>query len=91
MDLICTPSVLYSTIYSVMLLGYILGAVLFPMPDIFGRKKVIRATFLIQIVTNLIIVFGNSMTVKAIGFFFYGFFHTKNSVCFVYLYEIVED
>lgn len=71
------------------MIGYFLGMILFPIPDIYGRKTPLIVTLILTIIGQILTVYGTSLQIKSIGIFIQGFLHIKNNLCFITLFEVV--
>jgi MFS family permease len=91
MDLVCEDPKAYNGVASYFFVGYLVGVVLFWMPDRIGRRTTMCFLLPNVVVFCACIIFGETMHVKSIGYFFLGFFHLKISLSFTYALELVPN
>ena len=70
--------------------GFACGIIFFSMPDAIGRKATMRNLLPPLIIACSLSVYGNSIVLKGIGFFFQGFFHLKTMLSYTHIFELVS-
>mmetsp|Transcript_5997 Transcript_5997/g.10187 ORF Transcript_5997/g.10187 Transcript_5997/m.10187 type:complete len:304 (+) Transcript_5997:453-1364(+) len=87
----CSDKKIVASTLSLYFVGYFSGSLLFPFPDVMGRSSVIKYSFFFVILGQVLVIYVNNLTIKGLGFFIHGFFHIRASMCYVMLFELVED
>ena len=91
MNLMCVPRSQVSFMTSCYFIGFGVGIILFPLPDLYGRRKALLVSMAGYLVAITMLLFFKSMTMRSISLFLIGFFHLKNSSSYVLCYETVQD
>ena len=93
MNLTCSKDIsqIYSSISSIYFIGYGIGAVLYWMPDELGRQLTLQYVMPVQVLAYFLVVFSSDFLLKNLGSFCMGLFHIKLTVCYTYIYEMVQD
>ena len=91
MDLVCVDPQAYNGVASYFFVGYLVGVILFWMPDRLGRRATISILLPNVLLSCACAIFGDTMFIKSVGYFFLGFFHMKISLSFTYAIELVPN
>jgi MFS family permease len=91
MNLLCVDPTQVSAMTSLYFVGFGVGIILFPMPDMYGRRPSLLISMFGYLVSIVTLLQFPSMTMRSIALFGIGFFHLKNSASFVYCFELVQD
>lgn len=93
MDLICTPMSQINLMVVMWFIMYGIGGILtFPIMDKIGRRKTSIIFNTGHIFAHTLIIFSSDFITRTIGFTLLGFFSaTKNSVCYAWLFELVNQ
>jgi len=91
MGLMCVDQNKVSMIVTCYFLAYgFAGLFLFPLPDKLGCKKTMAVFAALHLFSQFIIIFVPVYTVRLVGFAMMGFCQLKNSVSYVWLFDLVE-
>lgn len=71
--------------------GYTLGIMFFFLPDAFGRKKAMLYLLPIVITAMTLIVFGEDMETKGIGYLLSGLMHMRITSCYAHCIELLPE
>ena len=92
MGLMCVDQNTVSMIVTCYFLAYgFAGFFLFPLPDKLGCKKTMAVFGALHLTSQFIIIFVPIYTVRLVGFAMMGFCQLKNSVSYVWLFDLVEN
>lgn len=91
MNLICEDRNKVSLMTAFYFIGFGVGIFLFPLPDKFGRFKVLGVSMFGYIIAIACLLWIPTITVRSVCLFLIGFFHLKNSQAYVICFECVED
>lgn len=87
----CESPGLIKSIASFYFLGYTCGSTLFVLPNLIGRKKAMTVSVFMALVSTALLIYGDSINIKMIGFFIQGYFHIKLTLVFPYCSDFVEN
>lgn len=76
---------------SMYFIGFGAGIILFPVPDLYGRRKALLISMAGYLIAITICLFFRDLTMRSISLFLIGFFHLKNSSSYVLCFETVQD
>ena len=68
-----------------------MGILLFPTPDLYGRKRMITIAALMSVVGCWLTMAGPTKLLKSVGYFVLGFFHIRGSLCYIMSFEFNVD
>ena len=89
MDLLCTPESSVSQILSWNLFGSFFSIVFSALPDSLGRKKSMHIGMIINLISQLVVIYATSIPARAIGFFVEGLTSFKSITAIVWSTENV--
>jgi MFS family permease len=91
MNLLCTPPAVIGLIYTVeRITEGVWGFSTAGLSDRLGRRNSTLLLFAISLIAQTIIIFCPSYYARMAGFAVYAMGNTKNSVCYVWLFELME-
>ena len=70
LDLMCKSNSEIGSIVSIQFAGFLVGTLFFFCPDTFGRRESIKLLCLPFVICQYLVVFGETIHLKKIGFFF---------------------
>lgn len=91
MDLMCVDRSKVSFMTSCYFIGFGIGAVLFPLPDLYGRRKTLILSMVGYLMAIVMLLFSSTIFMRSASLFLIGFFHLKNSISYVVCFESVCD
>lgn len=77
MDLMMEDDLTVKKTNSFYFIGFALGALFFPFPDLLGLKATMNIVLPINVFGAYLVNFGNTLALKSIGYFVLGFGHIK--------------
>lgn len=90
-DLMCMSSSEIGSIIGLFFVGFLLGAVIFFLPNTAGRKPAMGLSLVGVLTGAYLVVFSSSLTYVRIGYFFQGVLHQKFTVARMYATEMMEN
>lgn len=72
-------------------IGFSLGFFLFPLPERFGRKRVMTILMILYLFSTGLVSYSNTLSQKSIGFFAMGILHLKITVSYTHIFELIDD
>ena len=72
-------------------LGFMVGVIFFPLPDIIGWRATMRFLLIPYIFAVGTVAYADSIESKTAAFFLQGMLHVKNMLTFTYIFELVPD
>ena len=91
MNLMCTASAVVGLIYTMeRITEGIWGFTTAGVTDLYGRRKSTLVLLGLNLIAQTIIIFCPSYSMRMLGFIIYGIGNTKNSVCYIWLCELME-
>jgi MFS family permease len=91
MGLLCTPAAFIGLIFTVeRVTEGIWGFSTAGISDRLGRRKSTLLLYGVSLVAQTIIIFCPSYWARMVGYMIFGIGNTKNSVCYVWLFELME-
>jgi MFS family permease len=91
MDLLCTAPAVIGLLFTVeRITEGIWGFSSAGITDRLGRRKSTLILFGISLIAQTLIIFTSSFTMRLIGYALFGIGNTKNSVCYVWMFELME-
>ena len=77
MDLMMVDDLTVHKTNSYYFIGFALGALFFPFPDLIGLKSSMNIVLPINVFGTYLVVFGQTLDLKSLGYFILGFGHLK--------------
>ena len=90
MDLVCANKVRTNFMISAHYIAQgVSGLLLFALPDLLGRKKTMNCNFFVYTGAQYLLIFVPTFWARYAGFVLFGLSKMKNSVCYVWISELV--
>ena len=87
----CSNPATYNGIASFYFIGYIVGIILFWMPDNLGRRSTMCFLLPMYAFASALSIFSDKIVIKTIGFFLQGLFHLKISLSYTHVLELLPS
>ena len=91
MDFICEDPSKVSFMSSCYFIGFGIGMMLFPIPDLFGRRPAISYSVFGYLVAMGLLLLVPTIEARSAALLAMGFFHLKNSSSYVMCFELVQE